>query len=213
MFLRVQFMLSCLFLISPLARGDGLQDIETCSIKEELACSGPLHPGDKSYTFSLGTQLDSDRVFKNQFGIYQDLRKRLHEEPRFPIFVIIREKESYQDLIKRKFDEFFKKTEAKSFESLKSMPIPPENLLPAIKSLPQVLRSVLFQAIPYSRFRIPNEAYTEWVLFTLQSDFPRELDDISPLTQEQREKFVRYGALSVLIAQGLAKNVKWKHTP
>ena len=180
-------------------------DIETCSIKEESSCSGPLHPEDKSYTFRLGNQVDSEVIFKNQMKIYFDLKEKLLSEPYFPIFVETKGK-SYEDTVRKELKKFVKNHEKLSF--LKKLPS--DQLFATANFFPGVLRNVIFEEVPLSRISIANEAYTEHVLHVLKNNFPTEISSKHNMSEEQKNLIVRYGALAVLIAQGIAKNVKVK---
>lgn len=183
------------------------EDLGKCSIKAEVPCSGPLHPNDRSYTYRLGTQLDKEEVLKSQLSIYQDLRERLRSEPNFPIFVELRSEKSYSEYIKTHWKQFLKKPEAKSLDYLQKEN---EDSLPIVELMPEPLRSMVLKEVPLSRFRIPDEAYSEYVLHKLEYSFPEALRSDSVLSEEQKNLLVQYGALAVLAAQGIARNVKVK---
>lgn len=181
-------------------------DIEKCSIKEESSCSGSLHPEDKSYTFSLGTQLDAELVLNNQLRIYKELRDRFHSERYFPIYVELKSDQNYHDFVSAKLLEFVKKHDDCKF--LKDIDV--DNLYLSVRLLPSILRNRIVNEVPISRFAIPNEAYSEKILLLLKKAFPGEITTSESLSEEQKTLVVKYGALAILSAQGFAKRVRLK---
>lgn len=198
-----------LFLFSILSTSSFAR-LETCSIKAETACSGPLFPEDKSYTYSLGSQLDTEVVLKNQVRIYKELRERLLKEAYFPIFVDVKVASSYHEFLKTKIKEFCKKPEASIYQFLKHADL--GVLFMTVNLLPVVLKNTILDEIPISRFEIANEAYSEKVLSQLKRSFPKEIKDEDALSEDQKSYLVKYGALSVLASQGLAKRVRLKES-
>ncbi len=198
-----------IFVFSCSIRALNLDDVETCSIKAETPCSGPLEAGAKSYTFNLGSSLDADKALKDQLRIYQDLHKKLQSEASFPIFVHVTSTKNYRDLIKEKLKTFLKKPIAKKFHSLSKVSF--NEILVKVESMDEMSRLLVFENVPLSRFEIPNEAYTEWVFTKLKKIFNNQKNiTVETLNEEQKASLVRYGAVALLCAQEYAKNVKLK---
>lgn len=206
--MRNQLFAMGLLLITNTALNNDLQTMETCSIKQESECSGPLHPNDKSYTYSLGTQLDTESLLKKQLSLYQDLLEKLRKEPEFPLFVSVKVEKSYKEQVQSHLKRFLEKKENKDLSFLSK--VNTKDVYKLVKALPEFRQNIIFNEVPLSRFDIAHESYTEKTFEQLSFQFPQAIKSNDVLREDQKALIVKHGVLAILVAQGFAKNVQLK---
>lgn len=199
------FLISLSF-ISPIQAEDfDFNAMESCSIDKRTPCKTSISLLDNSYSFVHDLGWGPEVIFEEQKELYSNLKKRLIKEPTFPIEVILKLKD-YEGEVQKKLEEFLEEFENSEFSFLKNIDV--IELFPLVSFMPKFLKEELFKQLPLSRFHVSEEAYTEKAFSLIHTQLSTVHFETN-LTDNQRDILIGYGAISVLIAQGYIKKVKF----